>query len=119
MSVVDGMVLSMSFPTADILSGQERLLHAWGIANTIKQRRPDLADRLITTDTEPLVRLVLPDSRGVACGPVQLGNVVNWIVMTPDSDLESHMEGRFDTHTTDELADMMITAYGDLASARN
>ncbi len=93
-----------------------RLTEARAIAEKIKQQRPDLADRLVTSDTRPLVRLVLPDSRSVACGLVQLGNVVNWIVTTPDSDLEADMEHRFDTHTKDELAAMTIAAYDELAA---
>lgn len=91
------------------------MLHAWSIADKIRDRRPDLADRLISTDTKPLVRLVLPDSRSVVCGPVQLGNVVNWVVATPDSDLETHIKHKFDTHTIDEIVNMMIAAYDELA----
>lgn len=114
------MVKCMSFPTADVLDGQMRILQAWGIEAKIRERRPDLADRVIFDEAKPLVRLVFPDSRSIACAPMQLGNVVNWAVMAPDSDLEAHMEHRFDSHTKDELANMMNSAYDELAAtARN
>lgn len=111
--MLSGRVECMSFPTADVVDGNMRMLQAWGIEAKIREQRPDLADRVIVDEARPLVRLVLPDARSVGCAPVRLGNVVNWTVMAPGSDFDTHMAHRFDIHTKVELADMMITAYDE------